>query len=353
MFVIRLLVLTALLAVAFAARGSSGVVLLYHHVASDTPASTSTTAEDFRAHLEYLRDNGFRVVGLDVMVEALRSGGELPDRAVAITFDDGYLSVYETAFPMLESFGFPFTVFLSTGPIDRQSRGYMSWEQIGEMAAAGVLVANHMVEHPHMLDRLDGESESAWLDRLGEELLLAEQVIEERTGQSHRYLAYPYGEYDIPIKNLLRELGFTGFAQNSGAIGPSSDFLALPRYPLTGNFTRLESASVKFATLPFHVKILEPRSPVTMSPRPAVELQFLSAEVGGYELASIGCFAGGEPLELDWIDREAGIARLAPEADFTTRRWRYICTAPDTASGTTPRRFHWHSVQWINPGVPE
>ena len=328
---------------------SGGVVLLYHHVSEDTPASTSISPEDFRGHLEYLRDNDFQVVGLDVMVDALRNGEELPDRAVAITFDDGYLSIYETAFPMLRSFGFPFTLFLSTGPIDQQLRDYMSWEQIGEMSAAGVLIANHMVDHPHMLDRREGENDAQWIERQREELLRAEQIIEQRTGQSHRYLAYPYGEYDVAVKELLRELDFVGFAQNSGAVGPGSDFQALPRYPLAGSFADLESARVKFATLPFHFRLLEPESPATRLTSPTVTLQFLPAEVGDYDLASLGCFARSQPIPMVWIDREAGIVRLEPELEFSGRRWRYLCTAPDTAS----RRFHWMSIQWINPEWPE
>ncbi len=346
---LRVIGLALLLAAGGAAAASSGVVLQYHHVATDTPASTSISPEDFRAHLEYLRDNGFNVVALDTMVDALRGGGELPDRAVAITFDDGHLSIYETAFPMLRSFGFPFTLFVSTGPIDRGLRGYMSWKQVVEMAAAGVLVANHMVEHPHMLAREEGESGAQWIARQREELLLAEAAIERHTGQSHRYLAYPYGEFNIAIKDLLAELDFVGFAQNSGAIGPSSDFLALPRYPLAGSFADLESARVKFATLPFNVRIIEPLSPVTSAPRPAVTLQFSPAEVGGYDLASLGCFANSQPIPMMWLDREAGIVRLEPESEFSGRRWRYLCTAPDTGS----HRFHWMSVQWINPAVPE
>ena len=349
MMFLRLIGLSLLLVTGHVGAASGGVVLLYHHVATDTPASTSISPEDFRSHLEYLRDNGFNVVGLDVMVEALRGGEELPERAVAITFDDGYLSIFETAFPMLQSFDFPFTLFLSTGPIDRQSRNYMNWAQVEEMAAAGVLVANHMVEHPHMLDRMESESEAIWVDRLREELLQAEQTILDHTGQSHRYLAYPYGEFDPAIKNLLRELDFVGFAQNSGAIGPSSDFLALPRYPLAGSFADLESASLKFATLPFNVHILEPESPVTDAPAPTVTLQFSPAEVGGYDLGSLGCFANSQPIPMVWVDREAGIVRLEPETIFSGRRWRYLCTAPDTGS----RRFHWYSIQWIDPDIPE
>ena len=139
---------------------SNGVILLYHHVATYSPPSTSISPEDFRGHLDYLRDNNFNVIPLDRLIEGLQNKEILPDKAVAITFDDGYISIYETAFPMLQSYNFPFTLFLSTGPIDRQQTNYINWEQIKEMSDAGVIIANHMVEHPYMLEREYSESDA-------------------------------------------------------------------------------------------------------------------------------------------------------------------------------------------------
>jgi peptidoglycan/xylan/chitin deacetylase (PgdA/CDA1 family) len=319
-----------------------GVIVLYHHVATDTPPSTSISPEDFRLHLAYLRDNDFNVMALDEMIEALRDGQEIPDKSVAITFDDGYLSIYDTAFPMLAAFGFPFTLFLSTQPIDDNQTGYMNWAQVREMADAGTLIANHMVDHPYMLTRNDGESDTAWIERLRGELLTAEQRIAANTGQSHRYLAYPYGEFDTSIKAMLAEEGFTGLAQNSGAIGFHSDFLALPRFPLASIYANLETARIKLDSLSFHVVELNPENPVTDEPSPGATLRFGPGE---YSLDQIGCFANSQPIPIHWLDRSAGLLQLQPEQQFRDRRWRYICTAPLPGSG----RFFWYSLQWINP----
>ena len=320
-----------------------GVILLYHHVDSDTPPSTSISPDNFRAHLDYLRDNDFTVVGLPEMIEALQSQAPLPEKAVAISFDDGYISIYETAFPMLREYDYPFTLFVSTGPIDANQPNYMSWDQIREMSDAGVTIANHMVEHPYMLDRVDDESDSQWLERMRAELLAAEETISTETGQEHRLLAYPYGEFNQELKAMLSDEGFIGLAQNSGAVGYHSDFLALPRYPLASIYANLETAATKFATKAFNVQQLEPDSPVTNSARPSTTLQFSE---GDYNLAQIGCFANSEPLAMNWLDRDEGILELRPERDFSGRRWRYICTAPDLNSN----RYYWYSVQWINPG---
>ena len=323
------------------ARGAdSGVIVLYHHVATDTPPSTTISPADFRRHLEYLRDNEYNIMALDDMVEALRDRESIPDKSVAITFDDGYISIYEEAFPMLQSFGFPFTLFLSTGPIDENQRNYMNWDQVRELSDAGAIIANHMVEHPYMLERQGNESDEQWISRLRLELLAAERAIESNTGQSHRYLAYPYGEFDTEIKDMLSREGFTGFAQNSGAMGHNSDFLALPRYPLASIYANLDTARTKFASLAFNAELVEPLSPVTTRRDPAVTLRF---NPGNYRLEQIGCFAESTALPLEWIDRDEGLLRITPDREYQGRRWRYICTAPDPGSN----RYYWYSVQWI------
>jgi len=326
----------------FADAAEHGVILQYHHVALDTPPSTSISPNDFRIHMEYLRDNDFTVIPLDEMIERLRNHEELPEKAVAITFDDGYLSIYDEAFPLLQGFDFPFTVFISTQPIDDSQANFMSWSQIREMSNAGVLIANHMVDHPYMLTRLAGEDETAWIDRLRTELLIAEDRIKVNTGQNLKYLAYPYGEFDPAIKDLLEEQGFTGIAQNSGAVGFYSDFLALPRYPLASIYANLETAQIKFDSLAFHVSDQIPENPVTDSKSPRVTLRF---EPGQYSFEQIGCFANSRPLNLNWIDKAEGLLELIPDEEFNGRRWRYLCTAPLPGSG----RYFWYSIQWINP----
>lgn len=319
-----------------------GVILQYHHVATDTPPSTSISPADFRAHLDYLRDHGFHVMALDEMLDALRNHQSVPDKSVAITFDDGYSSIYDTAFPLLQEYRFPFTLFVSTGPIDDEQPGFMDWNQIRDMADSGAIIANHMVEHPYMLTRLPEETEERWLERLRAELLSAEQSIAANTGQSHRYLAYPYGEFNPAIKAMLAEEGFVGLAQNSGAVGVDSDFLALPRFPLAGIYADLETARIKLDSLAFSVEQQDPQDPVTRSTSPSVRLKFAP---GAYSFDQIGCFANSRPLPMVWLDKAEGLLELQADQQFEGRRWRYLCTAPLAGTG----RYFWYSVQWINP----
>ena len=324
------------------AAANSGVVLLYHHVANETPPSTSISPEEFHAHLDYLKENGFAVVPLDELVHRLRTRAPLPERTVAITFDDGYSSIYETAFPLLKEYEMPFTLFLSTEPINNRQRNYMTWEQVRELSEAGALIANHLVSHPYMLSRESQETDVDWLERQRNELLEAEATILKETGQSHRFLAYPFGEFNAEIQSMLVEEGFIGFAQNSGAIGYSSDFQALPRFPMAGIYARLDTAQVKFNSLAFDVELIEPGSPVTDLESPEALLRF---NLKGLSPSQINCYDDGEKLNLSWEDQDDGLLRLRAAKRHYGRRWRYICTGLSAESA----RYFWYSVPWVNP----
>lgn len=323
-----------------ASAAEHATIVLYHHISESTPPSTSVPPQRFREHMDHLRDNGFHVMGLPELLDALRNRQQVPDKTVAITFDDGYISIYDTAFPMLQEYGFPFTVFINTQPHNDQQAGYMSWEQIRAMSDAGVTIANHMENHPHMVDALAGEDEAGRTARLREEYLRAQAKIKQETGQDHAFMAYPYGEYDLANKAMLAELGVIGLGQQSGAVGFDSDFLALPRFPFGGSFTELSDFAQKVQTLSFHLVKVDPESTMTQDTSPDVTLQFAP---GDFNFRQLGCYAGGQPMQMEWLDQENGLVKLSTEQTFNLRRFRYLCTAPMRGSNT---RFFWYSKDW-------
>lgn len=152
-------------------------------------------------------------------------------------------------------------------------------------------------------------------------------------------MAYPYGEYDSDILAMIEELGFVALAQSSGAVGYHSDFSALPRYPLAASFADIDSAATKLNSLAFQVLEQEPRSPMTDERNPAVTLKL----AGDFNVSQLGCYANGQPLTLQWIDRDAVHFRIQPEQQFNMRRFGYICTAPKRDSN----RYYWFNKLWI------
>ena len=191
------------------------LVLCYHALSDRFPAAMSVTPTAFERQLALLKRAGYRGVTFEQAVSA--SSG----RVVAITFDDAYLSVLQLAKPMLDSVGYPATVYAPTAyldtpeqplkwdGIDRWHGGEherellpMSWEQLGELAEHGWEIGSHTCRHPH-LDRVADDAE------LRAELVESKATVEERLGRPCTTLAYPYGEYD---ERVVAAAGAAGYA---------------------------------------------------------------------------------------------------------------------------------------------
>lgn len=329
----------------------AAVVLQYHHVSNSTPASTSVTPEVFQQHIDYLAQQRFEVVPLTDLVAKLKRGEPLPDKTVAITFDDAYESVYHTAYPLLKKRNWPFTVFLNTQPHDQEKKSFATWAQVREMADDGVIIANHTTVHNHLLRLKDGETRAQWRTRITAEILDAEKRIKEQTGQSHRILAYPYGEYDNEVKALVKELKFVAFGQQSGPLFVTEDLQALPRFPFGGSYGDREDFATKVNTRPLPVtavqffsdaQLKQPLKDVVLPPaqRPVLVLGLQNESL----LPQVNCFASGQGA----IAVEARAGKLIIQANQPLRpgRTRYNCTAPTGRRG----EFFWFSQQWLTTG---
>ena len=345
----RTFLLIAILVIAPALQAA--VVLQYHHISTETPASTSTSPEWFALHVDYLDEARFDVVPLTDLVEKLRAGEPLPDNTAAMTFDDGYISLYETAWPMLKDKGWPFTVFVNTEPHDHGRSLFMSWEQLREIRTGGATIANHGVTHPYLLQHQPGHDEAAWKAWVTAEIVDAEKRIAEQTGDNVKLFAYPYGEYNQAILEIIDELGFAGFGQHSGPLAAFSDLRALPRFPFGGSFGDATDFATKVNSLPMPLardplgKKLEsadgsPLGDIVLDGppvRPVLLLKFTE----GFDTGRLNCFVSRQGrAKLTVAD---GWIHVQPEKDLGRGRSRYNCTAGSGQAG----RFHWYSQPWI------
>jgi len=338
------LALFALLAPAMAWAASSGVVLEYHHVAEDTPPSTSVTPATFERHMDYLADNGFEVWPLPRLLDAARKGGAVPDRTVAITFDDGYRSVYHEVFPRLRKRGWPFTIFITTGYLHGGDRNFVTWDQLREMEAAGVTIGNHSVNHPHMVRRLEGESESEWRRRMRREITEAQARLEEELEDPLRVFAYPFGEYSPAVEAIVEDLGFIGLGQQSGAIGPDSRYTSLPRFPLATAFAGMDSFAIKVRSRPLPVQGTEPESGV-LGPRDDRPHLRITLGPGPYRAEAIRCYLGGSTVPMELHPGNPVRLDVRPERALGAGRSKINCTAPATDGD----QWFWYSFVWMKP----
>ncbi len=317
------------------------VVFMYHRFGEGRYPSTNVDLDVFAAHLDYLAGAGYRVAPLAEVLGALEAGAELPDRTVTITVDDAFRSLYENGYPLLKARGLPFTVFVCTDPVDQGRRGYLTWDQMREMAAHGATFANHSASHDHLADRRPGEDEDAWRRRVTADILRAQDRLETELGGAPRWFAYPYGEYDRALADLVAGLGFTAFGQQSGPVGVRSDPRALPRFPMGGPYANPEQFRTKAATLPLPVVSAEPWDPVTRDRRPSLEV--VLAPAPGARLDELAAFASGQgPVPVVWAEPGRRLRVRAP-ADLPEGRSRYNLTAPDRAR----QRYYWYSHPWL------
>ncbi len=322
------------------------VFLIYHHVSNDTPSSTSVTPDVFDRHLEYLELNGFRILDLPSVVHKIKTGQDLPDSVVVLTFDDGYESVYSEVFPRLKKRGWPFTVFVCPDAIDQHEGPVLNWNQLREMQAGGATVASHGLHHGFMNRRRAQEDSLLHIQRLESELKEANNRLAEEHLTTHPLLAYPYGEYAPDVQGVIARLGWTAFGQQSGVVGPQSDFTRLPRFPMAAEFAALENFGIKISSLPMPMVNLMGVDP-NLDPQeaaksaPSLELVLNTTCLNADEVTAFASKQGA--IACNWLDAEGGVLQIQAPNPLPPGRSRYNVTAPVPGTG----RWYWFSQKWI------
>lgn len=318
----------------------NAVILLYHHVSEQTPAATSVSPKVFEQHLKYLAQH-HSVLPLQKVIEALENHQPLPDNAVVITFDDGYDNIFTQAHPLLHRFNFPYTVFINPPLIGSMSY-QLDWQQVKTMATQGATFANHGNYHDHLLTKQSGENPKQWLKRVMTNIQDAERTLKEQVGYSLKYFAYPYGEFNSELKSALREQGYVGFAQISGAIASYSDFGALPRFPAAGIYSRLNSLTTKLDTLAMPIKDIYPSDPVLSLPVKPFKYTF-SLDTNDLSIQQLNCFVADKVID---INRSATSVSIDFQPLAKAGRQRINCTAPSLQNRG---RYYWFSQPWFVP----
>jgi len=206
---------------------------MYHEIspADETDSRLAVSPAAFAEQLAYLHDAGFRTVTAGRLAEVLAGApGGLPDRAVVLTFDDGFEDFHRRALPLLDRYGYTATVFVTTGWVQDAGRDaagrcpgrMLSWSQVAEAAGAGMEVGAHSWGHPQ-LDQLPGAV-------LREELYASKAQLEDRLGRPVPGLAYPFGYSSARVRRVAGEAGHQYACAVSNALpAPAADLLALPR----------------------------------------------------------------------------------------------------------------------------
>jgi|GEM_PF-1645379 len=173
-------------------------ILMYHHVGQADPSSRyNVTAEAFTAQMQSLRDWGFTTISLSLLVESLQTGAHLPPRPVVISFDDGYLDVYEKAWPVMQAVGFTGVVYIITGQME--IKGYLHADHLKELVSAGWEIGSHTDSHSNLRD--SGVNLAAEIDG-------SKDILESLLGVPVRSFSFPYGLTSPYVTGLVKSAGY-------------------------------------------------------------------------------------------------------------------------------------------------
>ena len=208
-------------------------VLCYHNLGEQGKGRMLIASSAFRQQMHYLKTNGYRVISLADFVQFTRLGRQLPQRAVVLTFDDGYRSFRQHAYPVLKELGFTATLFVYTDYVGA-GRNALSWQDLRDLGAEGFDVQAHSKTHGD-LRRAPGEPDGQYQRRMQAELGSPQELFQRQLGRRADIIAYPYGSWDESLLARAVEHGYVaGFSVRRQGNG---SFIR----PLAGNRSQVYS----------------------------------------------------------------------------------------------------------------
>ena len=203
--------------------------ILMFHTIDDERSVISFPPSVFRRAIARLHNCGYRTLNLLEVDEYLRRKLEFPSHTLVVTFDDGYETVYQEAFPVLQHYGMSATVFLTVGNHRRHNgrlvplagRSMLSWSEVREMWREGIRFGAHTLTHPD-LTQLP-------LERAELEICESKKSIQDALSAPVETFAYPFGRYDERCRDIVSQHFLLGCSDELSMITAESDRFALER----------------------------------------------------------------------------------------------------------------------------
>jgi peptidoglycan/xylan/chitin deacetylase (PgdA/CDA1 family) len=212
-------------------------VLCYHQFSEAETNKMTVTGSAFEKQMRFLKDQGYRVIGLNQLLDFIDFKGQLPRKAVVITIDDGWRSMYDIAYPILKQYGYPATLFVYTDLIMGGAKT-LDWNLIREMSLNGIDIQCHTKTHSDLNRKATQQSLADYLEGVKGELAESAAVIQNKAGKKVTYLAYPYGETNSLVVAVAKKLGYRGaFTVERGSNPFFADAYRIQRSMIYGDFT--------------------------------------------------------------------------------------------------------------------
>ena len=290
---------------------------MYHRFEENKYPSTNIRVKDFVKQIEMIKNENIYFINPKNFLSDLKEKKKI--RKLLITIDDGFLSFYNNAWPILKKNKIPFILFVSTREVGNY--GYMNWEQIQEISNYPfVEIGNHSHTHEYLVDEE--------LAVIKKDLLTSKELFKKKLKKNSIFFSYPFGEYSLKFKTLVEELDFKfAFGQHSGVVGNSSNSYELPRFPINEKYGELKRFATLLKTIPFSYLSIQPEEKYindTSNP-PKVKIKFSKKTEN---LRSINCFSNEEDKwqnsQINFLKNNEIEIKLSGK--FITERGRINCS---------------------------
>lgn len=210
---------------------AEAVILCYHRFGPTVADGMTTRTATFEQQIARLKVEGYQFVALDTVIEGLRGRKPLPEKAVAITIDDGHTTVYSDLLPIVQREHLPVTLFIYPSAISNASYA-MTWEQLQVLKDTGYFtIEAHTYWHPNFRTekkRLDAE---AYAKFVKVQLEKPRQVLARRLGVQADVLAWPFGIHDAELEAAAAAAGYrAALALEERPAAATDSPFALPRF---------------------------------------------------------------------------------------------------------------------------
>ena len=306
---------------------------MYHRFDENKYPSTNIKIDDFKKHLEIIEDNKIEFINPKNFEIELKKNKK--KRKILLTIDDAFLSFYDNAWPILKEKKIPFILFVSTREVG--AFNYMNWEQIKSISKEDfVEIGNHSHSHEYLADENN--------EIIRNDIITSIEIFKEKLGRNSEFFSYPFGEYSLDFKNIIKSQGFKyAFGQHSGVIDETKNFYELPRFPINEKYGELKRFNSLTKTLPFKYKNITPAEKYLINDNnpPLVKIEFLE---NIENLKLLNCYSNeGNRWRQSKINfTSSNILKISIEEKFIGERGRINCSLRDPSGF-----WRWLGIQFV------
>jgi len=306
---------------------------MYHRFNENKYPSTNIQLDIFKKQLEIIENEGIKFIHPKDFEQSLSQNKS--QRKILLTIDDGLLSFYNNAWPILKDREIPFILFVNTREVG--SFNYMDWKQIKELYdSENVEIGNHSHSHEYLVDESP--------DLIKSDIIKSIKIFKENLGENSDFFSYPFGEYSLEFKKIIKDLGFKyAFGQHSGVIDETKDLWELPRFPINEKYGKLERFQTLMKTLPFKYEKITPEDKylLQINNPPEVKIKF-HKNINGID--KITCFSNEgnkwRNSKINFIESETLEIKIAEK--FIGERGRINCSLKEKDNF-----WRWLGIQYV------